>query len=105
MLLITKLFQLDEGAIKSILSNGEGSHFQIAPGSHIGNSNTWIKTFMKDFMPFNLLGSSFPKPWGVDEDKWQLPLKVYQKRKGVGSKAQTLIWHSLNDNGLGWNLI
>ena len=33
------------------------------------------------------------------------PLKVYQRRKGVGSKAQTLIWHSLGHNGLRWDLI
>ena len=40
-----------------------------------------------------------------DRDKWQPPLKVYQRRKGVGSKAQALIGHSLDDNGLSWDLI
>ena len=40
-----------------------------------------------------------------DGDKCQSPLKVYQRRKGVGSKAQTLIWRSMDDNGLSWDLI
>lgn len=40
-----------------------------------------------------------------DRDKWQPTLKVYQRRKGVSSKAQALIWHSLDDNGLSWDLI
>ena len=31
------------------------------------------------------------------------PLKVYHKRKG--SKAQALIWHSLDDNEPSWDLI
>ena len=38
------------------------------------------------FHAFNSLGLSFPKPGGVDG--------------GIGSKAQTLIWHSLDDKGL-----
>ena len=38
-------------------------------------------------------------------DKWQPPLKVYQMCKWVGFKAQALIWHSLDDNGLSWDLI
>ena len=42
---------------------------------------------------------------GGDRDKCQPPLKVYQRRKGVGSKAQVLIWHCLDDNGLSWDLI
>ena len=37
MLSTTKLFQLDEGFINSILSNRARSHFQIAYGSHIRN--------------------------------------------------------------------
>ena len=37
---------------------------------------------------------------GTDGDKWKPSLKVYQRCKGAGSKAQTLIWHSLDDNGL-----
>ena len=41
----------------------------------------------------------------ADGDKWQPPLKVYQSRKRMGSKAQNLIWHSLNDNELTWDLI
>ena len=32
-----------------------------------------------------------------DGDKWQSPFKVYHRSKG--SKAQALIWHSLNDKG------
>ena len=39
-----------------------------------------------------------------DRDKWQSPLKVYQRHKGMGFEAQTLIWHSLDDNGLSWDL-
>ena len=54
------------------------------------------------FHVFNSLGSTFPNPGGVDGGKWQPLLKVYQRRKEVGSKAQTLIWHSLDDNGLNW---
>ena len=52
------------------------------------------------FHVFNLSRSSFPKSGGVDGDKRKPPLKVYQRRKGVDSKARTLIQHSLNDNGL-----
>ena len=55
------------------------------------------------FHAFNSPGSSFSKPRGVDDDKWQPPLKVDHKRKG--SKAQALIWHSLNDKGPSWDLI
>ena len=40
---------------------------------------------------------------GVDEDKWQPRLKVYQKSKG--SKAEALIWHSLDDKVPSWDLI
>ena len=36
-----------------------------------------------------------------DRHKWQPPLKVYERRKGMGSKAQALIWHSQDDNGMG----
>ena len=52
------------------------------------------------FHVFNLSRSSFPKSGGVDGDKRKPPLKVYQRCKGVDSKARTLIQHSLNDNGL-----
>ena len=57
------------------------------------------------FHAFNSSRSIFPKPRRVDRDKWQPPLNVYQRRKGVDSKAQALIWHSLDDNGLSWDLI
>jgi hypothetical protein len=32
-----------------------------------------------------------------DRDKWQQPVKVYKKREKDYSKAQTLIWHTLED--------
>ena len=38
-----------------------------------------------------------------DRDKWQPPLKVYYIQKG--SKAQALIWHSLDDKKPSWDLI
>ena len=50
------------------------------------------------FRVFNLSRSSFPRPGRVDRDNSQPPLKDYQRRKGVDSKAQALIWHSLDDN-------
>ena len=59
MLLIIKLCQPEEGTIKSILSNREGDHVQIAYGSWIENSNTWIKTFMRYFMPLTRQGQVF----------------------------------------------
>ena len=37
--------------------------------------------------------------------KLQPPLKVYHKCKGIRSKAQTLIWHSLDNKGLSGELI
>ena len=54
------------------------------------------------FHALNSLRSSFSKLGRVDGDKWQPPLKVYHKCKG--SKAQALIWHSLDDKEPSWNL-
>ena len=41
----------------------------------------------------------------IDDDKLQLPLKVYQRCKEMGSKTKAAIWHSLDDNGLNWDVI
>ena len=49
-LLITKLFQQEDGCIKSISSNGWASQFQTPHGLKIENFNTWIMTLMRDFM-------------------------------------------------------
>ena len=35
-----------------------------------------------------------------DGGKWHPSLKVYHKRNEIGSKAQILIWNSLDDKGL-----
>ncbi|KAK4847077.1 hypothetical protein QYF36_025338 [Acer negundo] len=45
------------------------------------------------FHAFNTPGLSLSKPGGVDGDKWQTPLRVYN-RKNKESKAQTLISHN-----------
>ena len=56
---IIKLFLLEEGAIRSISSNGGAYHFQIAHGSQIRSSSSCIKTFMRSFMPLTRQGRVF----------------------------------------------
>nr|XP_048325453.1 uncharacterized protein LOC107414855 isoform X3 [Ziziphus jujuba var. spinosa] len=36
--------------------------------------------------------------------RWKQPLKTYQRRGKTDSKAQTLIWHDLGQDGLIWDL-
>lgn len=93
------------GVIRCILSNGEASHFQISHGSQIGSSWSWIKMSSERFHSFNLPMVKIFKLGGVDGHKWLPPLKVYHKRKEVGSEVQSLIWYSLDDEGTSWDLI
>ena len=52
---------------------------------------TLDQDFYETFHVINSSGSSFPKPRGIDGDKWRPPLKVYQMSKEVSFEAQTLI--------------
>ena len=57
------------------------------------------------FHAFNSPGSSSFKPGGDNAGpKWQKPLKVYKRRGKEGSKAQALIWHSVDDDVSTWDL-
>ena len=73
---------------------------------------TWItdQDFQKlnldlyeQFHAINSSGPSFSKPGGIDA-KWKQPLKTYQRKENPKSKAQTLIWHDLGEDGLIWDL-
>ena len=94
MLLIIKLFQLKE----------RETTFRLHM-DHRWGIPTLDQDFYERFHVFNSSRSSFPRTGRVDRDKWQPTLKVYQRLKEVDSKAQALIWHSLDYNGLSWNII
>ncbi|KAL6188925.1 hypothetical protein ACLB2K_040316 [Fragaria x ananassa] len=57
------------------------------------------------FHAFNSPGLSSFKPGGDNAGpKWQKPLKVYKRRGKACSKAQALIWHSVDDDVSTWDL-
>ena len=40
-----------------------------------------------------------------DGHKWQPPVKVYRRHKGLDYKAKSIIWHTMDDNSLSWDFI